>query len=153
MNIHMQMPVENMKIRLARVGKTLIETRPPANVAESLSASDLKIQYSVLVTVNRPESCVDVTVSMAYHSGRNELFSGSLTSSFDVVDLDKYIYAQDGDNEFQITNDFLPMLINIAFGTTRGYFIHELQDTILSPYPFPMISIDNIQKRTSYQLI
>lgn len=149
----MQTPVENMRIRLAHIGEMIIETRLPAGMSGNLSAEDLKIQYSVSVLVNRPESSVDITVSMAYSSGRLELFSGSLTSRFDVIGLGRYIIAMEGSNEFQIQNDFLPMLINIAFGTTRGYLARELQDTVLSPYPFPMISLDNIQKRTSYQLI
>lgn len=153
MNMHMQTPVENMKIRLASIGRMAVKTKPPVGMDNGLSADDLKIQYAVSVIVNRPESCVDITVSMAYSLEMMDAFSGSLTSRFDVIDLERYIVATEGSNEFQIQNDFLPMLINIAFGTTRGYLARELQDTVLSPYPFPMISMDNIQKRTSYRLI
>ena len=153
MNMHMQTPVENIKIRLASLGKMVIKTKSPVDMDSGISADDLKIHYDVTVVVNRPESCVDITVSMAYSLERLDVFSGSLTSRFDVIDLERYIVAIEGSNEFQIRNDFLPMLINIAFGTTRGYLACELQDTVLSSYPFPMISMDNIQKRTSYQLI
>ena len=81
------------------------------------------------------------------------MFSGGLTTRFEVVNLYEYIISKEGENEFQVENDFIPMLINISFGTTRGYFIRELQDTVLSKYPFPIISFDNILKKTSYQLI
>lgn len=153
MNIYMHTPIENLRIRLSNVGDLLIDKRPSVDIEGGLSADDLMVQYSVLVKLNRPESCVDVTVTMIYASGRDTLFSGSLTSRFDVLNLKNHIMFVEGGDEFQIDNDFLPILVNIAFGTTRGYFVHELQGTVLASYPFPMISIENIQKRTSYQLI
>ena len=107
----------------------------------------------MLVKVDRPESRVEVIVSMMYFIGKVKLFSGSLTTGFDVVDLSSYISAEDGEDKFRIESDFLPMLINIAFGTTRGYFAKELGGTALEAYPFPMIPMESILKRTTYQLI
>ena len=72
---------------------------------------------------------------------------------FDVVDLASYITAKEGEDEFRIESDFLPMLISIAFSTTRGYFARELVGSALAPYPFPMIPMDTLQKHTTYQLI
>lgn len=153
MNTHMPTPADNLRIRLSQVGNPIITVPAPDRVEEGLSSSDLKIQYNVQVKVNRPESRVEIVVSMAYLSGSKFLFSGSLTTIFDVVDLASYITAKEGEDEFRIESDFLPMLISIAFSTTRGYFVRELLGTALAPYPFPMISTDSIKKRTSYQLI
>ena len=153
MNTTMLQSTDNLKIRLSRVGDPVIDIPAPVQVEGGIVASDLKIQYNVLVRINRPESRVDVVVSMAYLSDQNKLFSGSLTTGFDVVDLASYITAKDGEDEFRIESDFLPMLINIAFSTTRGYFARELVGSALAPYPFPMIPMDTLQKHTTYQLI
>lgn len=153
MSTTMPQSTDNLKIRLSRVGEPVIDIPAPVRVEGGVVASDLKIQYNVLVRINRPESRVDIIVSMVYLAGKNKLFSGSLTTGFEVVDLASYITAKDGEDEFRIESDFLPMLISIAFSTTRGYFARELVDSALAPYPFPMISMDILQKHTAYQLI
>lgn len=151
--MHMQASAENLKIRLVMVGEPIIDFRPPVHIEGGLSADRLQIQYAVAVRINRPDSVVDVEVTMSYYQGRDKLFSGTLTNRFEVIDLAEYIIAIDGSNEFQVENDFIPMLVSVSFSTTRGYFVRELQDTELSMYPFPIIPLDMIQKRTSYQLI
>lgn len=148
----MQEPAENLRIRLSSVGNAVIDTPAPAQMEDGISASDLKVLYKVAVEVNRPMSQVNVNVMLAYLAGRKTLFSGGLVTTFDVVDLASYITEKEGEDEFRIESDFLPMMISIAFSTTRGYFVRELQSTALAPYPFPMISMDSIQKRTTYQL-
>ena len=153
MSITMPQSTDNLKIRLSKVGEPVIDIPAPVQIDGGLSAAELKIQYNVIARVNRPESRVDITVSMVYLSDQKKLFSGNLTTGFDVVDLASYITAKDGEDEFRIESDFLPMLISIAFSTTRGYFVRELLGTALEPYPFPMISIESIQKHTTYQLI
>ena len=153
MNTTMPQSTDNLKIRLSKVGEPVIDKPAPVQVVGGIVASDLKIQYNVLVRINRPESRVDIIVSMVYLAGQNKLFSGSLTTGFDVVDLASYITAKEGEDEFRIESDFLPMLINIAISTTRGYFARELVGSALAPYPFPMISMDTLQKHTTYQLI
>lgn len=153
MSMPMPSPIDNLRIRLASVGDAVIETAAPEHMQMVFSPSDLRIQYAVSVVVNRPESRVDVVVSMSFFLGQEALFSGHLTTSFDVIDLDSYITAKEGEEEFHVEHDFFPMLISIAFGTTRGYFVKELQGTVLAPYPFPMIGLDSIQKRTSYRLV
>lgn len=153
MSMPMPSPIDNLKIRLASVGNAVIETAAPEQMQKVFSPSDLRIQYAVSVIVNRPESRVDVIVSMSYVLVQEALFSGHLTTSFDVVDLSSYITTKEGEEEFHVEHDFFPMLINIAFGTTRGYFVNELQGTVLAPYPFPMIGLESIQKRTTYRLV
>jgi len=153
MSMPMPSPIENLKIRLAVVGNAVIETTAPEQMQKDFSPSDLRIQYAVSVVVNRPESRVDVIVTMSYVLGQETLFAGHLTTSFDVVDLSSYITTKEGEEEFHVEHDFFPMLINIAFGTTRGYFVNELQGTVLAPYPFPMIGMESIQKRTTYRLV
>ena len=148
----MQSPVDNIKIRLLSVGNPDIRTEVPSIIERDFSSSDLKIQYQVSVVVNRPQSQVDVIVTLTYLNKGDILFSGSLTTSFEVVELASIITIKDGQDEFQIESDFMPMLINIAFGTTRGYFARELQGTVLAPFPFPMITIERLLKRTSFQL-
>ena len=148
----MQEPAENLRIRLSAVGNAVIDNPAPALMEGGFSASNLKVLYKVAVEVNRPMSQVNVNVMLAYLAGQKTLFSGSLVTTFDVVDLSKYISEKEGEDEFRIESDFLPMMISIAFSTTRGYFVRELKGTALAPYPFPMISMDSIQKRTSYQL-
>ena len=149
----MPQPADNLRIRLSRIGSPVIKIPAPSKEAVELSSSDMKIQYDVQVTVRRPDATVDVCVSMTYLYLNMQVFSGSLTSTFEVVGLASFINANEGEDRFRIENDFLPMLINIAFSTTRGFFARELQDTALAPYPFPIISMDSIQKRTRYQLI
>lgn len=146
----MQNSAESLKIRLSSVDDAVIDT--PAPAGGNLSASDLKVMYKVAVEINRPLSQVKVNVALSYLLGHNTIFSGSLATTFDVVDLSLYITEQEGEDEFRIESDFLPMLISIAFSTTRGYFVRELQGTVLARYPFPMISMDSIQKRVTYQL-
>ena len=148
----MQEPAENLKIRLSSVGNTVIDTPAPTRMEGGISASNLKVLYKVAVEVNRPRSQVNVNVMLAYLIGQKTLFSGSLVTTFDVVDLASYITEKEGEDEFRIESDFLPMMISIAFSTTRGYFVRELKGSALAPYPFPMISMDSIQKRTTYQL-
>ena len=153
MSITMPQSTDNLKIRLSQVGEPVIDISAPVQIDGGLSAAELKIQYNVIARVNRPESRVDITVSMVYLTDQKKLFSGNLTTGFDVVDLASFITAKDGEDEFRIESDFLPMLISIAFSTTRGYFVRELLGTALEPYPFPMISMESIQKHTTYQLI
>ncbi len=153
MSITMPQSIDNLRIRLSKVGSPVIDTSALRQISGGIDASDLKIQYNVLVKVNRPESQVDVIVSMVYLDGQIKLFSGNLTTTFEVLDLASYITVNDGDEEFHIEKDFLPMLIDVAFSTARGYFARELSNSALSPYPFPMISLDIIRKHTSYQLI
>lgn len=148
----MPQSTDNLRIRLSQVGEPVIDQPAPVQVDRDIAASDLKIQYSVLIRILRPESRVDVVVSMIYLYGQRRLFSGSLTTSFDIIDLDSYITAKEGGLEFRIESDFLPMLSSIAFSTTRGYFARELSGSVLAPYPFPMISMDALQKHTTYQL-
>ena len=149
----MSTPAEDLRIRLSRVGNPVIEVPAPPLSEGVMSASDLKIKYNVEVTVNRPESTVEIVVTMSYLRGQGVLFSGHLTTCFEVVNLASFITSEDKGDEFRLESDFLPMLISIAFSTTRGYFVRELADSALATYPFPMITMDNIKKRTSYQLL
>ncbi|MBO4923223.1 MAG: hypothetical protein J5382_03765 [Bacteroidales bacterium] len=149
----MQEPIENLKIRLASVGNPVIHVPVSDQISGRLLPDDLRILYNVSVEVNRPNSRVSIDVSLTYIARQLTLFSGSLTTAFDVVDLASYITEEEGKDQFRIENDFLPMLIGIAFSTTRGYFVRELQESDLAPYPFPMIPMDSVQKRTTYQLI
>ena len=150
--IVMQDPARNLRIRLSAVGNAVIDTPAPVLMEGGIPTSDLKVLYKVAVEVNRPVSQVNVNVMLAYLTGQKTLFSGSLVTTFDVVDLSSYITEIEGEDEFRIESDFLPMMISIAFSTTRGYFVRELKGTALALYPFPMISMDSIQKRTTYQL-
>ena len=153
MIIVMPQLADNLKIRLSQIGEPVIDVPAPHQMDGAFDSSQLSVQYNVLVKVIRPESRVDVVVSMAYLLGQTKLFSGSLTTGFEVVELASYITREEGVEAFRIDSDFLPMLINIAFSTTRGYFARDLQGTVLAPYPFPMIPMDSIRKRTSYRLI
>ena len=149
----MQSPDNNLKIRLVFVGDPVISTKAPEQVENGISAEDIKIQFGVRVVVDRPASKVDVVVTFSYFTGAITLFSGSLTSSFEVLDLASLIQTQDGEDGFRLESDFLPILINIAFSNTRGYFVNELRSSALAPYPFPIVSMDSIKKRTTYKLI
>lgn len=153
MIMSMPQPAENLKIRLVSVGSPVVSTPLPAQIEGGINPADLKISYKVNVEINRPESKVNVEVSMVYLLGQETIFSGSVTSVFDVVDLASYINISEGEDKFRIESDFLPMLINTAFSTTRGCLARELAGTALAPYPFPLILMENIQKRTSFQLI
>ena len=144
---------DNLKLRLSFVGDPKIDASSLEKIRGEVDPSALKIQYNVSVVINRPESKVNVIVSMAYLLEHIKLFSGSLTTGYDVVNLASYISASEGEDKFKIESDFLPMLVNVAFSTTRGYFARELAGTALAPYPFPMISMDSVQKRTTFQLI
>ena len=88
---------------------------------------------------------------LSYLAKQNTLFSGKLVTTFDVIDLASYITERE--DEFEISKDILPMLIGIAFSTTRGYFVRELQDSALASYPCPIVTSDRLLKRTSYHLI
>ena len=142
---------DQLKMRLVSIGKPEIVVPAPKEMP--IDPDTLKIQYSVNVIVNRPESLVQVLVSMAYMAGRTTVFNGRLLSSFEVVNLASYVLVNEEDESFQVESDFLPTLINVAFGTTRGYFAAETKGTALEPYPFPIFALEDIQKRTSYQLI
>ena len=126
-------PVNNLKIRLLSVGNPLIVTPVPLQMEGPLSPESLRINFKVLVRIIRPESRIAVTVSMGYHFESTALFEGGVTTEFEVVDLASLITANEGEDEFRLENDFLPMLINIAFSTARGYFAHELKDSVLAP--------------------
>ena len=142
---------EQLKIRLVSIDKPEIIVPAPKEMA--IDPDTLKIQYSVNVVVNRPESQVQVLVGMAYMASLTEVFNGHLASSFEVVNLASYVLVNEEDESFQIESDFIPTLINVAFGTARGYFAAETKGTALEPYPFPIFSLEDIQRRTSYQLI
>lgn len=147
----MQMTVDNLRIRLASVEEAVINT-PLPEIKGELFPDDLGVSYQISVDVDRPRSLVAVDVTLTYMDDRLTLFSGSLKTSFSVVDLASYITMQEGDGEFRIESDFFPLLVETAFSTARGYFARELQDTPLAPYPFPMIAQENLLKRTTYQL-
>lgn len=149
----MQEPADNLKIRLTSVGNPVISVPVSQFFKTDITSAGLKIMYKVSVVVNRPLSQVDVEVSMSYMMSQKAIFEGSLTTSFDVVDLASYITAREGEDAFRIESDFLPMLVSIAFSTTRGYFSRELQGTALNQYPFPIVSMESIKKRTTYKLV
>ena len=149
----MPSPVDSVKIRLSSVGDPVIEIPAPTKIEGEIPSTDLKIQYKAMAVLNRPESRVDIIVTMVYYIEQTMVFTGSLTTSFEVVDLASFITAKEGEDGFQIESDFLPMLLNIAFSTTRGYMARELSGTALATYPFPMVSLEGIQKRTVYRLV
>lgn len=148
----MHQPVDKLKIRLSFVGNPVIGVPAPTKVEHELSSSDLRVQYDVQVGVDRTSSMVEINVLMVYLNKKDVLFSGTLTSRFEVFNLASYITVIDNEDAFRLENDFFPMLISIAFGNTRGYFARELVGTVLEPYPFPMISMESIRKKTSYEL-
>ena len=149
----MQELADNLRIRLIGIGNPVVDISSLHNIEEEISSSALKINYKVAAVINRPLSQVAVEVTMIYLIGQKTIFSGSLTTTFEVMYLASYISANEGENEFRIESDFLPMLVSIAFSTSRGYFARELQGTALEQYPFPMISMESIKKRTSYKLV
>ena len=149
----MPSPADSVRIRLSFVGDPVIEIPAPARIEEEISSSDLKIQFKAMTVLNRPESKVDIIVTMVYYIEQTMVFTGNLTTRFEVVDLASFITAKEGEDGFQIESDFLPMLLNIAFSTTRGYMARELSDSALAAYPFPMVSMESIQKRTTYRLV
>lgn len=148
----MPQPANDLKIRFSSIGDLIVETPAPAPEGITIDPSELKISYKVSVEVNRPASKVIIVVSIMYFLGEQKLFSGKLTNCFDVVSLASYITEQEG-GQFRIESDFLPMLISVSFSSARGYFACALKDSALAAYPFPMVSLDNVQKRTSYHLV
>ena len=146
-------PADSVRIRLSFVGEPVIEIPAPAKIEEEIPSSDLKIQFKVMEVLNRPESKVDIIVTMVYYIEQTMVFTGSLITSFEVVNLESFITAKEGEDGFQIECDFLPMLLSIAFSTTRGYMARELSGSALAAYPFPMVSMESIMKRTTYRLI
>lgn len=153
MRVCMPSPSDSVRIRLSFVGDPLIEIPALAKIEGEIPSSDLKIQYKAMAVLNRPESKVDIIVTMVYYIEQTMVFTGSLKTSFDVVDLASFITAKEGEDGFQIETDFLPMLLSTAFSTTRGYMVRELSGSALATYPFPMVSLEGIQKRTTYRLI
>ena len=149
----MPLPDNNLRIRLIFVGDRQVSTEAPAQIDKPLSAEDIKIQFAVRIVIDRPESQVGIIVSYSYLHGQGTLFSASLTTKYEVLDLASYVKTTEGEDSFKLENDFLPMLVNIAFSTTRGYFVRELEGTVLEKYPFPIVSMDSIKKRTTYKLI
>lgn len=141
-----------LKIRISSVVNPICEYGPRFNNIKNIDVSSLRVQYKDHVVINRPKSIVEVRVFMSYYLKETLLFSGQLTTCFDVLDLKQHIIVSE-DNKFRVDNDFLPTLISVAFGLARGYFWAENQSTVLSSFPFPMISIENIKKRTTYNLI
>lgn len=149
----MPSPADSVRIRLSFVGNPIIEIPAPAKIEGEIHSSDLKILYKAVAVLNRPESKVDIIVTMVYFIEQTMVFTGSLTTSFEVVDLASFISAKEGEDGFQIESDFLPVLLNTAFSTTRGYMARELSTSALAAYPFPMVSLEGIQKRTVYRLV
>lgn len=148
------MPPENkIKMRLSKIGDARIYNNLSSYSKDTIQSSTLRINYNLKVQINRALSTVMINTAIEYYDGENALFFGNLDCYFTVEDLSSFVEIGKEDSNFQITSDFLPMLEGIAFSTTRGYFARELVGSILEDYPFPMISVDNLLKRTTYQII
>jgi len=144
------MQSESINIRLKMVGKPEIIQQPIINTK---ATKELKVNYNVQVIVNRPKSEIEVIVSLSYLIGKDSSFSGKLSCIFDVLNLESFITSKNNSDAFIISSNFLPMLINIAFSTTRGYFVSEFKNTALAKYPFPLVETEKLLSKTSYQLI
>ena len=121
-----------VKIRLNSVGNPEYRSFPGSFDETPLSPENVRIGFSVGVEINRPESLVTVKVTLGYLDGQKTIFEGG---------------------KFHLESNFLPMLINMSFGTARGYFVAVLSKTVLQKYPFPIIDSESVLKRTSYQLV
>lgn len=147
------MLAESPRIRLASIVGENIYKSAPLNSQIEIHVEKLKVRYDVLVTIDRPQSQVRIKIGLMYSSDGNLVFSGEVASVFDVVELDSFISEKGDDGEFRVEQDFFPMLVNIAFGTTRGYFAARNVGTVLEDYPFPMMDMENVMKHVEYQLI
>lgn len=147
------LPDNKIKMRLSKIGDCRIYNNLSSYMGDKISSSNLRINYNMTVQINRSLSTVMINTAIKYYDGETALFFGDLDCFFMVEDLFSYVEVTKGDNSFQVKSDFLPMLEGIAFSTTRGYFARELVGSILEDFPFPMITIDNLLKRTSYQII
>lgn len=141
-----------VKIRLNSVGNPEYRSFPGSTDEVPLSPENVRVGFSVDVEINRPESLVKVKVTMGYLDGQKTIFDGTLESVYEVQELASFITEEEG-GKFHLESNFLPMLINMSFGTTRGYFVAALSKTVLQKYPFPMIDTESVLKRTSYQLV
>lgn len=147
------MPAENHKFRLISITGENISKSTPANVDVEICVDMLKVRYGVVVTIDRPESQVRVEVCLTYLQGGDTVFSGRVSSIFEVQSLDSLISEKDDGREFRVEQNFLPMLVNVAFGTARGYFAARNIGTSLENYPFPVMDMDNVMKHVEYLLI
>lgn len=147
------MPAESPKFRLVSVTGENISKTAPANLDMGICVDVLKVRYGVVVIIDRPKSQVRVEVCLTYLQGGDMVFSGKISSVFEVQSLDSLISEKGDGREFRVEQDFLPMLVNVAFGTARGYFAARNTGTSLENYPFPVMDMDNVMKHVEYLLI
>lgn len=147
------MLAESPRIRLASIVGENIYKSAPLNSQIEIHVEKLKVRYDVLVTIDRPQSQVRIKIVLMYSSDGDLVFSGEVSSVFDVVELDSFISEKGDNGKFRVEQDFFPMLVNIAFGTARGYFAARNVGTVLEGYPFPMMNMENVMKHVEYQLI
>lgn len=90
--------------------------KSPPTLPFRIALQTLHPLYKGFNCVNRPESCVEIAVELTYLSRAKIIFPGYLALCFEVLDLATYIYitALDGEDEFRIETDILPMLVGIA---------------------------------------
>jgi hypothetical protein len=148
----MQNHVDPPMFRIQSIGNPVMTFPCPISL-DFIQPEDLKVSDKVHVTVNPAASCIDFKVILSYMLERETVFIGELTNRFEVKDLSSYIDEGESEDEFQIDVDFIPMLLGIAFANTRGYFAAELKNTPLAPFPFPMVALEHVQKRTTYELV
>ena len=96
------MPSENtsIKMRLTQIGSCETENNLPSISVERIEKTNLKINYSVFVEINRPMSQVSVRVTLRYLYGTTNLFKGRLTCTFDIENLSAFIELDEDKERF-----------------------------------------------------
>ena len=73
---------------------------------------------------------------------KKKLASIEVATLFEIVNMEAHIEAQG--EQFNDKSDLVPMMLNIAIGSTRGFIASKVAGTILAKYPLPIMDIQEV---------
>lgn len=145
-NIQITISIESIKEREFSIV-------PNADMPSGDIAQHLAINHHVITTLDQTNHHVSVDAGIRYNIEEKELCKLIITVVFKVEPFDSLINIDTENRSITFSADFIPSLLNVAYGALRGVFAEKTKDTVISSYPIQMSSIEELVKMNRYKVL
>lgn len=138
--------IQEIKMQIVRIQEMNFALDECIWSLQEIDRDKLNVKMGFKFHPNINEESLSISVRVYYNydieGETRKIMSIEIVSLFKIVDIDKHIEL--GETKFNDKSNIIPSLLNIAFGSTRGYLAAKVAGTILAKYPLPLMDADSI---------
>lgn len=114
--------------------------------------SQLKVNHLMDTEIDTINHKLTVDAGLKYFYEEQELCELVISVVFSLEPFDTIIKIDSDQHSIFFSADFIPSLLNVAYGTLRGILAEKTKRTPLAAYPLQMVQIDVLTKMNRFRV-